>query len=208
MSVLVADTIVSLPDLASMINRQHRACESMYSGALSHAFEAGRFLTAAKEQLAHGDWGTWCEANVECSTRTAQVYMQLAAASPQIQEAQTSANFSISQALKQVQKPKERKPTTNETIDALRSQVTTQPTPEQPKAIGGVGRDPTQVFTDLQDRKRNKSLTLLHAVNEALEDAQAPRLSDYARAEVLRGAAKTARDLHVALDELALSFES
>jgi len=40
--------------------------------------EIGKRLIEAKEQLAHGEWGTWLKDKVDFSTRTAQNFMKCA----------------------------------------------------------------------------------------------------------------------------------
>jgi len=63
---------------AARINVAHRASIGALRASLRHALDAGRLLLAAKAALPHGSWRPWLAAHVECSERTAQLYMRLA----------------------------------------------------------------------------------------------------------------------------------
>src|SRR5688500_12239946 len=70
----------SLPDLAQAIDREHEAAHAAARTALEHAPECGKLLLQAKEQVAHGQWLPWLEANPTVSARQSQRYMRLATA--------------------------------------------------------------------------------------------------------------------------------
>jgi len=70
----------SLADLAARIKTEHEAAESCMRESLKHSINAGNLLLEAKAQLKHGQWLRWLRDHVEISTRTAQLYMQLAKA--------------------------------------------------------------------------------------------------------------------------------
>jgi hypothetical protein len=74
-------TSTELDELAAEIRRHHSAAKD----AIKHAVEAGRLLLQAKAKLkaqgkSHGKWLPWLRENCEISERTAQDYMQAAAA--------------------------------------------------------------------------------------------------------------------------------
>ena len=70
---------LSLPDLAETANREHALCVAAFGPAVEHAIRAGEVLSAAKAQLAHGEWLPWLAENFDGSERAAQVYMKVAA---------------------------------------------------------------------------------------------------------------------------------
>lgn len=63
---------------AADINRHHQQAQAHASQAIEHAIEAGRLLLQAKEQLPHGQFLPWLEANCQVSARQAQRYMRAA----------------------------------------------------------------------------------------------------------------------------------
>ncbi len=75
----------SLADLAARIKDEHEAAESCMRESVQHSINAGNLLLEAKAQLKHGQWLPWLSEHVEISTRTAQLYMQLANA-PELKE--------------------------------------------------------------------------------------------------------------------------
>jgi predicted transcriptional regulator len=77
----------SLGKLAEEINAEHRACEAALRSGLRHAVRAGELLTEAKEQVKHGEWGTWLSANFGGSERTAQAYMRVWREMPKLEGA-------------------------------------------------------------------------------------------------------------------------
>jgi hypothetical protein len=77
MSILVARTQQSLPDLAERINHEHAACIAAATDAIGRAIEVGRLLTQAKAQIEHGQWGAWVEANCTFGARQASSYMRV-----------------------------------------------------------------------------------------------------------------------------------
>jgi hypothetical protein len=66
-----------LATLAAKANAAHAAVEKAARESLEHARAAGESLLKAKAQCGHGKWLAWLKANVECSPRTAQAYMQI-----------------------------------------------------------------------------------------------------------------------------------
>jgi hypothetical protein len=66
----------TLPDLAGRINAEHEACLASAQDAVSHAIEVGRLLVEAKDQVRHGEWSGWVEANCTFGIRQAQNYMR------------------------------------------------------------------------------------------------------------------------------------
>lgn len=64
-------------DLADQINEQHRLALKAAQSAIHHARQAGELLIEAKQQIKHGEWIPWLEANCEVGPRQAQKYMRL-----------------------------------------------------------------------------------------------------------------------------------
>jgi hypothetical protein len=90
-----------LAGLATCIRTEHRAVGLATTNMLEHALRAGDALLAAKQQVAEGGWELWVRKHCDLSLRCAQVYMQLAAARPQIEaQAQHAAPHSLRAALK------------------------------------------------------------------------------------------------------------
>jgi urease accessory protein UreF len=71
--------------LADEINAAHDRVAQCLSEGLSHATRAGELLLRAKADVGHGGWLKWLKQNVSFSTRTAQLYMQLAKLAPDAQ---------------------------------------------------------------------------------------------------------------------------
>jgi hypothetical protein len=69
---------LDLATLAAQINAAHEQAGTALRAGLLHAKAAGELLLRAKEQLPHGRWLPWLQANVRCSQRTAQSYMRVA----------------------------------------------------------------------------------------------------------------------------------
>lgn len=99
----------TLATLAEQINHEHRQCTAAVNAGLQHALEAGRLLIEAKKLCPHGTWGQWLADNFEGSTRTAQVYIRVAKARPELEaKAQRSADLSLDKALKLLAAPQSR----------------------------------------------------------------------------------------------------
>jgi Protein of unknown function (DUF3102). len=72
--------------LHAAVERHCRACsDSIYAG-LKAAWHAGRLLLAQKRKVAHGNWQIWLERYFDGTPRTAQRYMALAKAVPDVTE--------------------------------------------------------------------------------------------------------------------------
>jgi hypothetical protein len=65
-------------DLATQIEREHRAALNAAACAIQHAIERGRLLLQAKATLAHCSWLPWVDANLSFGDRQARKYMRLA----------------------------------------------------------------------------------------------------------------------------------
>jgi len=108
-----------LAEMAKQINEAHAACEAAKEDMVADAndsiqqgLKAGRLLLEVKEQLPHGGFGDWVEANFDGSYRTARVYMQVAKRWPEVHAKWlTSAKTSLQGALKQLAPPKVKTPT-------------------------------------------------------------------------------------------------
>jgi hypothetical protein len=90
-----------LKTLAETIQREHCAVGHAAGNMLSHAMAAGDALAAAKAQVRPGDWGRWLKSECDLPDRTAQRYMQLAAARAQLeQDPSRATDLSITGALR------------------------------------------------------------------------------------------------------------
>lgn len=99
---IVTDT---LDKLASEINKEAKLAEQHAMQAVSHALNAGRLLTEAKEQCPHGQWLPWMAKNFEGSARTAQGYMRLFEHRDVLANTQRVAHLSVRDALKMLAEP-------------------------------------------------------------------------------------------------------
>ena len=75
-ATLVPDRTLS--ERAAAVNWHHHAALATAAQAAMHAVLAGLELLAAQEEVEHGGWLAWVEANCECTARTSQKYMLLA----------------------------------------------------------------------------------------------------------------------------------
>jgi hypothetical protein len=82
--------ISTLAELAEAIRKHHGAVAGHFRHIFDHALAAGDALIAAKRKVAHGGWADWIENNCEINERTAQRYMQIARARPEIEANPTS----------------------------------------------------------------------------------------------------------------------
>jgi hypothetical protein len=69
----------ALDSLALGIKQETTAADQAVESALAHYIRAGELLIEAKEQVGHGGWSSWLEANFEFSERHARRYMKVAA---------------------------------------------------------------------------------------------------------------------------------
>lgn len=68
----------SLSSLAEQINERHALATKHATDAVVAARNAGESLIQAKNQVPHGQWLTWLEANCTVKPRQSQQYMRLA----------------------------------------------------------------------------------------------------------------------------------
>lgn len=95
----------TLDKLASEINKEAKLAEQHAMQAVSHALNAGRLLTEAKEQCPHGQWLSWIGENFDGSARTAQGYMRLFEHRDVLANTQRVALLSVREALKMLAEP-------------------------------------------------------------------------------------------------------
>lgn len=109
-NILQTNSIILALDapFISAIRSEHEAALAAASTACEHARRAGGLLLKAKEQLPHGAWLPWLEANFTFSARTAQVYMRVSEGWKTISNTQTSAHLSIDEAVKLLAEPIDR----------------------------------------------------------------------------------------------------
>jgi hypothetical protein len=75
----------SLTDLAARIVAEHQAVTAAAKRGAAHAMAAGDLLIEAKDQVPHGQWLLWLRDHCSMSERTAQLYMRMARARPEIE---------------------------------------------------------------------------------------------------------------------------
>ena len=68
--------VMMLPEAAAAINRHHTDATAHAQSAIDHARAAGDLLLRVKEELPHGEFIPWVEANCRVSARQAQRYMR------------------------------------------------------------------------------------------------------------------------------------
>jgi hypothetical protein len=69
--------LIPLPDLPARIEAAHSTGLKLASGAVSEWIEAGRLLEQAQQQVKHGKWIAWVEANCSFGIREAQHYIRI-----------------------------------------------------------------------------------------------------------------------------------
>jgi hypothetical protein len=69
--------ILPIETLKEMANDTAEQVENNAKLTVQKAIDCGRYLTAIKEQLVHGQWGGWLGANWNYSQKTAAQYMQI-----------------------------------------------------------------------------------------------------------------------------------
>jgi hypothetical protein len=67
-----------LGELAVIANKFHDEIQAAGESLVVAAWSAGQVLLTVKEQLDHGEWTPWLDANFHGSRRTARDYMQIA----------------------------------------------------------------------------------------------------------------------------------
>jgi hypothetical protein len=72
----MSTALLPLSDLATRINAEHAACIKAATDAIARSIEVGRLLEQAKEQVRHGEWSAWVEANCSFGIRMAQNYVR------------------------------------------------------------------------------------------------------------------------------------
>lgn len=94
-----------LEALAEMANEAAELAERDMVSAVGRAWDCGRYLLAAKQQVPHGQWMHWVRVNFDRELRTASRYMQLAGAFPS--RAAIAEAASIRQAMRMISQPEE-----------------------------------------------------------------------------------------------------
>jgi hypothetical protein len=94
---------LSLPELANAVNSEHAQLKECVIKGAQHAVKAGELLWQAKRKAGHGRWLEWLAENCEFSERTAQLYMKLADALPQLANPQRIADLSLTGAIKMIE---------------------------------------------------------------------------------------------------------
>jgi hypothetical protein len=99
----VIETSNYLADLAARINAEHEAARRLVKQGAERAMNAGDLLIEAKDRVPHGQWLPWLAEHCEISERTAQLYMRLARARPEIEaKSATVADLSLRGAIAEI----------------------------------------------------------------------------------------------------------
>jgi hypothetical protein len=101
--VISPATTLLLSELVARVNNEHRQLKECLIRGAQHAVKAGELLWEAKRQAGHGGWLEWIAENCEFSERTAQLYMKLASALPQVANPQRIADLSLTGAIKMIE---------------------------------------------------------------------------------------------------------
>ena len=115
-----------LDTLAEMANEAAELAERDMVSAVGRAWDCGRYLLAAKQQVPHGQWMHWVRVNFDRELRTASRYMQLAGAFES--RAAIAEAASIRQAMRMISQPEE--VPADESEPELVEEIETQPEAE------------------------------------------------------------------------------
>ena len=102
-SEVIPPRTLSLSELVTQLNNEHRQVKECVIKGAHHAVKAGELLWEAKRKAGHGQWLEWIAENCEFSDRTAQLYMKLASALPQLANPQRIADLSLTAAIKMIE---------------------------------------------------------------------------------------------------------
>jgi hypothetical protein len=195
------------------INEEHRLCERAAADAVAHAVECGRLLAEVKGQLRHGEFTPWLEQHFDASVRTAQTYMQLAAAPEQ--DAQRVAGMSLRQARDSIARPKPARADRAEVDAALAAEFGGEVSPETTAALeGAITRmhESEQRYLApsegaAEQRRIRKAREHWTEIGQHLDTLEREELSRWAKREEAQAAGVVTRRLIVALDDLARDLE-
>jgi hypothetical protein len=102
-SEVISPGTLSLPELVTALNNEHKQVKECVIKGAQHAVRAGELLWQAKRKVAHGQWLEWIAVNCEFAERTAQLYMKLADDLPQLANPQRIADLSLTGAIKMIE---------------------------------------------------------------------------------------------------------
>jgi hypothetical protein len=133
--------VMSAPalNLAERIEGAHKSATSFARNALEFAALCGELLLEAKEQVGHGNWLAWVEANLSFGDRQARKYMRLAQHVDQI--GIENADLTLDQAVALLASPKEVQGTSH-TLQVMGSSESAEwytPTPIVERVVATLG---------------------------------------------------------------------
>jgi len=143
---------LSLPELVARVNQEHKQLKECIIKGAHHALKAGELLWEAKRKAGHGRWLEWIAENCEFSERTAQLYMKLASALPQVANPQSIADLSLTGAIKMIEdlKAPEENPIpkvrSNKKTDKLTEAIKNSPLSILEKAWEEAGENERSIF--------------------------------------------------------------
>lgn len=92
-----AEQANNLAELAAEIHTEHEAMEKAAFSGAEHAWNVGKLLVKAKDQVSHGQWEQWVQTNCVFSPRSARAYISVAR---KVSNRQSTADISLDQVLK------------------------------------------------------------------------------------------------------------
>lgn len=140
---------VDLDDRTEEILRLHSEIVDSFRMSLEKAIRIGELLTSIKQELGHGQWGSWVEENLPFSQRTAERYMAITAI-----KIDSLSNLNLFDAYKllphKLQHTSKPKPNTmlRLTEDGYEPEEEFEPEAETPGAIAEVVPEPEIVETE------------------------------------------------------------
>jgi hypothetical protein len=93
---------LSLAELASKVNDEHKHLKQCIIKGAHHAVRAGQLLWHVKRTMRHGDFMDWVAENCEFSQSTANTYMKVADALPALANSQRIENLTLTAAIKMI----------------------------------------------------------------------------------------------------------
>jgi hypothetical protein len=198
--------LLPIETLKEMANEAAEQVENNAKLTVQKAADCGRYLTAIKEQLEHGEWLPWLGANWDYSPSTAVRYMDIAANSSRVTNLKDAS--SIREALRMIADDKEekkvprseRKPATvvvsvpdDHVVDANKmvdKQPDNDPTPDPP-TIRRTAKGSQKVSEDKKPRTQQVPVEI---VPDEPDEPDEKTLADFCEHEILEYLVATADD--------------
>lgn len=190
-------------EVITEINRLHHLVESTYASTVEYAIECGRLLTAAKENVAHGEWLPWLAEHFDGSVNLAARYMRLALNSEDV--AHLGSIDSALKALATPRQPREPKVSDGQ-LHQLLPGLQAQQTPE-PIIDATVVQEPPPILDATQAGKWDTASASVDRAQGLLAEAATDGLAPPSVAAAVRDASLELRRGAKALEELSVLIE-